>query len=100
MGYVIGRLTFHDPNHKGSRTLLVMNQTLLVNVTIGNFKDIWWVCGDKAYIFLPYGWFGCCYMAKLRLPYDVFVIHKGQAPNEVGSKAGPDGRMSMSSLFV
>ena len=67
-------VTFRAPDHQQSRTLLVVNQTLPGDVTIGNFKDIWWVCGNKAYIFLPYGWTGCCYMATLKLPYDVTIL--------------------------
>lgn len=71
-------VTFHASNHKQSKTLLVKNQTLPANVTIGNFRDVWWICGNKAYLFLPYGWTGCCYMATLKLPYEVLG-----APNEV-----------------
>ena len=82
-------VTFHAPNHKQSRTLIVKNQTLPGNVTLGNFKDIWWICADKAYIFLPYGWIGCCYMATLKLPYEVLTIQKGQAPDEVASNDIP-----------
>lgn len=52
------------------------------NVTIGNFKDIWWVSGGKAYLFLPYEWSRCCYMATLKLPYEVLGSHK--ATSEVG----------------
>lgn len=33
-----------------SKILMVENQILPGNVTTGNFKDIWWVCGNKAYI--------------------------------------------------
>ena len=78
-------VTFHAPHRSQSRTLSIKNQTLPGNVTIGNFKDIWWVCANKAYIFSPYGWTGCCYMAKLKLPYDVLVVQKGQGPREVQS---------------
>ncbi|XP_047435874.1 uncharacterized protein LOC125005021 [Mugil cephalus] len=76
-------VTFHAPDHRQSRTLIVKNQILPGNVTMGNFKDLWWVCDDKAYIFLPYGWTGCCYLARLKLPYEVFTLQKGHAPNEV-----------------
>ncbi|XP_047430263.1 uncharacterized protein LOC124999403 isoform X2 [Mugil cephalus] len=76
-------VTFHAPDHRQSRTLIVKNQTLPGNVTMGNFKDLWWVCDDKAYIFLPYGWTGCCYLARLKLPYEVFTLQKGHAPDEV-----------------
>jgi len=85
-------VTFYGPHHKRSRTLTVQNQILPGNVTIGNFKDIWWICADKAYIFLPYGWTGCCYMATLKLPYEVLTIQKGQAPDKVESNAIPGGR--------
>ena len=80
-------VTFHDPNKKQSRTLNVRHQNLPGNVTIGNFKDIWWVCANKAYIFLPYGWTGCCYMATLKLPYEVYTIQKGHAPDEAQDNA-------------
>ena len=78
-------VTFHVPYHKQNKTLKIENQSLPGNVTIGNFKDVWWVCGDKAYIFLPYGWTGCCYMALLKLPYEVLTFQKGKGPDEVPS---------------
>ena len=78
-------VTFHVPHHKQKVTLKIENQSLPGNVTIGNFKDVWWVCGDKAYIFLPYGWTGCCYMALLKLPYEVLTFQKGKGPDEVPS---------------
>ncbi|CAK6980062.1 uncharacterized protein LOC118802460 [Scomber scombrus] len=85
-------VNFHAPNPEQSRTLIVRNQTLPGNVTIGNFKDIWWICADKAYIFLPYGWTGCCYMATLKLPYEVLTIQRGFAPDEVQANAIPGNR--------
>ena len=85
-------VTFHVPHLKQSRTLTVKNQTLPGNATIGTFKDIWWICADKAYIFLPYGWIGCCYMATLKLPYEVLTIQKGRAPDEVLSNDIPGER--------
>ncbi|XP_036418907.1 uncharacterized protein LOC118802460 [Colossoma macropomum] len=81
------KVTFQVPHRKLSRILMVRNQKLPGNVTIGNFKDIWWVCGDKAYIFLPYGWIGCCYMAMLKLPYEVFTVQKRKVSDEVQSEA-------------
>ncbi|XP_034454819.1 uncharacterized protein LOC117769788 [Hippoglossus hippoglossus] len=78
-------VTFYVPHHRQNITLRVQIQSLPGNVTIGNFKDIWWVCGDKAYIFLPYGWTGCCYMTMLKLPYEVFTMQKGKGPDEVQS---------------
>ncbi|XP_034457349.1 uncharacterized protein LOC117771281 isoform X2 [Hippoglossus hippoglossus] len=78
-------VTFDVPHHRQNITLRVQIQSLPGNVTIGNFKDIWWVCGDKAYIFLPYGWTGCCYMTMLKLPYEVFTMQKGKGPDEVQS---------------
>lgn len=79
------RVSFQIPHRRQNRVLMVRHQNIPGNVTIGNFKDIWWVCGDKAYIFLPYGWTGCCYMATLKLPYEVFTIQKGEVPDEVQS---------------
>ncbi|XP_030580076.1 uncharacterized protein LOC115776499 [Archocentrus centrarchus] len=76
------QVTFKIPFQKQSKTVSVKHQLLPGNVTIGNFKDIWWVCGDKAYLFLPYGWTGCCYMATLKLPYEVFTMQRGEAPNK------------------
>lgn len=80
------KVIFHLPD-KQSRTVMVTDQMLPANVTIGNFQDIWWVCGDKAYLFLPYGWTGCCYMATLKLPYEVLAVHKGEPSEEVQSDA-------------
>lgn len=74
-------VTFWVSKRKPSRTLMI-NHPLLENVNIGNFKEIWWVCGDKANLFLPYGWKGCCYMATLKLPYEVFAVQKGVAPED------------------
>ena len=71
-------VTIHMPSYKQSRTLVVQYQPFPTNVTIGSFKDIWLVCGDKADFFLPYGWTGCCYMAKLKLPYDVLTFRTEQ----------------------
>jgi len=85
-------VTFHAPQRKLSKTLSVKNQTLLGNFTIGTFKDIWWICGNKAYLFLPYSWVGCCYMAQLKLPYDVFVLQQGQDPDNVNSTGSSGSR--------
>lgn len=74
--------TFQVPYQKERKTVMVKDQILPGNVTIGNFKDIWWVCGDRTYIFLPYGWTGCCYMATLKLPYEVFIVQKGEVPEK------------------
>lgn len=65
---------------KKKKSVKVTNQILPGNVTIGSFKDIWWICGTKAYIFLPYGWTGCCYMATLKLPYEVLTFKQGKRP--------------------
>ena len=86
------KVTFHVPHHKQKVTLKIENQSLPGNVTIGNFKDVWWVCGDKAYIFLPYGWTGCCYMALLKLPYEVLTFQKGKRPDEVPSNNVSESR--------
>ena len=87
------QVTFHAPNRGQSRTLFVEDQILPINVTIGNFKELWWVCGDKAYIFLPFGWTGCCYLAKLKLPYEVLTIQRGTAPSEDLPKSISGNRM-------
>uniref|UniRef100_A0A3B1K9V9 Uncharacterized protein n=1 Tax=Astyanax mexicanus TaxID=7994 RepID=A0A3B1K9V9_ASTMX len=79
-------VTFQVPHLKQSRTVMAEHEPLPGNLTIGHFKDIWWVCGDKAYIFLPYGWIGCCYMATLKLPYEVYTLQKGEPSNVVQSK--------------
>lgn len=73
------KVTFQKSRREPSRTLTVSNQILPGNVTIGNFENIWWICGNKAYLFLPYGWIGCHYMATLKLPYEVFAIQKRNA---------------------
>lgn len=83
---------FHLPHHKQSRTLMVYDRIFPVNVSIGNFRDIWWVCGDKAYLFLPYGWTGCCYMATLKLPYEVLAVQKVTEPEEVQYNIISNGR--------
>lgn len=86
-------VVFHLPGHKQSRTVMVQDQILPGNVTIGNFQDIWWVCGDKAYLFLPSGWIGCCYMATLKLPYEVLAVQKGTVPEEVQSNVVSNSRV-------
>uniref|UniRef100_A0A3Q3A1J1 Reverse transcriptase/retrotransposon-derived protein RNase H-like domain-containing protein n=1 Tax=Kryptolebias marmoratus TaxID=37003 RepID=A0A3Q3A1J1_KRYMA len=86
------RVTFQDPASQEIRTLLVENQPFPANVTIGNFKDLWWICGGRAYIFLPYGWTGCCYMAFLKLPYDVFTMQRGVPPDNVQPTSIPGNR--------
>ena len=35
-------VTFYVPYRKQHRTVMVKDQLLPGNVTIGNFKDIWW----------------------------------------------------------
>lgn len=40
------------------------------------------VGGDKAYLFLPYEWSGCCCMATLKLPYEVLASRRPSS--EVG----------------
>ncbi|KAJ8349435.1 hypothetical protein SKAU_G00245650 [Synaphobranchus kaupii] len=52
----------------------VENRTTYANITLGTFRDYWWVCGSRAYSFLPIGWTGCCYLATLKLPYEVMSI--------------------------
>jgi len=86
------KVIFHDPYNRESRTLLVKNQPLPVNVTIGTFRDIWWVCGNKVYLFLPYGWTGCCFMANLKLLYEVFTIQQGQQSQESQSNVSSVNR--------
>ena len=76
------QVTFRVPDQKKGVTLMVKHQMLPGNVTIGNFQDIWWVCNNKAYIFLPYGWTGCCYMATLKLPYQVLMVQRGTPPEK------------------
>ncbi len=75
-------VTFNAPDKANSRTLTVKNQTLKLPIVTLTGKDLWWVCGNKAYIFLPYGWTGCCYLATLKLPYEVYTIHKGQESSD------------------
>ena len=44
-------VTFHIPGQR-HKALTVVNRALPANVSIGNFKDIWWICGKKSiYIF-------------------------------------------------
>ncbi|XP_036437085.1 uncharacterized protein LOC118815214 [Colossoma macropomum] len=81
------KVTFQVPHRKLSRTLMVQNLKLPGNKTLGNVKDIWWVCGDKAYIFLLYEWIRCCYMATLKLPHEVFTVQKRKVYDEVQSDA-------------
>ncbi|KAG8001029.1 Endogenous retrovirus group 3 member 1 Env polyprotein [Nibea albiflora] len=78
-------VTFQVSKREPSRTLMVEHHVLPGNVTIGNFKDIWWICGGNAYLFLPYGWSGCCYMATLKLPYEAFVIRTEKGHDEMQS---------------
>ena len=78
-------VTFHIPGKK-PKILSVINQTLPANVSIGNFRDIWWICGKQAYIFLPHGWTGCCYMATLKLPWDVSIIKQGKQQESSGGR--------------
>ncbi|KAM3619516.1 uncharacterized protein V6R79_009566 [Siganus canaliculatus] len=80
-------VTFHAPQQENSRTLRVSHRHLPANATLGNFKDIWWVCGEKAYLLLPYAWTGCCYMARLKLPYEVLTTRK-----ETAAEATPGSR--------
>lgn len=75
-------VTFKIPNSEQVKTLALKFLPMPANVTIGIFKDVWWVCGDKAYLFLPYGWTGCCYMATLKLPYEAMVLRKEQKDSE------------------
>ena len=86
------QVTFHAPDRRLSKTLMVTNQEIPVNVTIGSFRDIWWVCGKTAYLFLPYGWTGCCYMAKLKLPYEVLTVGQGHEPNKTNFNNIPGSR--------
>uniref|UniRef100_A0A674NVC5 Ig-like domain-containing protein n=1 Tax=Takifugu rubripes TaxID=31033 RepID=A0A674NVC5_TAKRU len=65
---------FPGPKGETSQTVWAIHHRLPADVTIGTFRDIWWVCGNKAYLFLPYAWTGCCYMATLKLPYEVFTL--------------------------
>ncbi|XP_013885350.1 uncharacterized protein LOC106533545 [Austrofundulus limnaeus] len=76
-------VTFHDPISREDTLRLVRHLSFPANATEGNFKDVWWICGNKAYVFLPYRWVGCCYMASLTLPYEVAVIQRGEKPDEV-----------------
>lgn len=85
-------VSFRLPNSKHSKILIVLNQTVPGNMTLGTLRDIWWICGDKAYIFLPHGWVGCCYMATLKLPYEVLVIRRGQEGVDSKSVIVPHGR--------
>lgn len=39
--YIHEFMNFYAPHRKQSRTLIVRNQTLPGNVTIGNLRDIW-----------------------------------------------------------
>ncbi|KAK0152501.1 Protein L-Myc-1b [Merluccius polli] len=78
-------VTFHIPGKK-TKILSVINQTLPANVSIGNFKDIWGICGNNAFIFLPYGWTGCCYMATLKLPWEVSVVKHGEQQESSGGR--------------
>ncbi|KAL7373591.1 hypothetical protein ABVT39_010187 [Epinephelus coioides] len=39
-----------------------------------------------------YGWTGCCYMAMLKLPYEVLAVQKGKVSNENKSKVVPESR--------
>lgn len=34
-------VTFHAPASRNTKTLIVRNQTMPGNVTMGNFKDLW-----------------------------------------------------------
>jgi len=45
------KVIFHDPDNREDTTLLVKNQPLPANVTIGTFKDVLWVWGNKVYLF-------------------------------------------------
>ena len=44
---------FHIPGQRHN-TLTVVDSALPANVSIGNFKDIWWICGKHTYIFTPW----------------------------------------------
>ena len=82
-------MTFHIPGKK-TKILSVVNQTLPANVSIADFKDIWWICGNNAFIFLLYGWTGCCYMATviwtLKLPWEVSVVKHREEQESSGGR--------------
>lgn len=71
---------------------MVVHDRLPADVTIGTFRDIWWICGDAAYSFLPHDWVGCCYMATLKLPYEVFALQVGSDSGNGSSAAAPGSR--------
>lgn len=69
----------HLQNDKLTKSLIVLNQTTPGNKTLRTLKDVWWVCGNKAYILLPHGWIGCCYMATLKLQNELLTIDHSRA---------------------
>ncbi|XP_061127409.1 uncharacterized protein LOC133148325, partial [Syngnathus typhle] len=82
-------VTFALPDSYQAITVMVANRTVPGNTTVGNLRDIWWVCGTRAYLFLPYGWMGCCYSATLKLPFEVLAIRKGHKPEEKAFREVP-----------
>lgn len=38
------------------------------------FNDHYWICGNKAYLYLPTNWTGCCVFGKLNI--SIVVMHK------------------------